>query len=48
MMAQWLERLPHNRKVDGSSPGRVILKTLKMVLAAFSSGAQKMRKEWGS
>ena len=41
VMAQWLERLPHNRKVVGSNPGRV-------VLAAFSSGARYMRKEWGS
>ena len=47
VMAQWLGRLPHNRKVDGSSSGRVIQKTFKMVLAAFSSGARKMRKEWG-
>jgi len=44
----WLEHLPHNRKVVGSSPGRVIQKTLRMVLAAFSSGARHMRKEWGS
>ena len=41
VMAQWLERLPHNRKVVGSSPGRVIPKTFKMVLAAFSSGVDK-------
>ena len=40
VMAQWLERLPHNRKVVGSSPGQVIPKTVKMVLVAFSSGAQ--------
>ena len=46
VMAQWLERLPHNRKVVGSSPGRVIPKTLKMVLTAFLSGARHMRKEW--
>ena len=32
--------------VDGRSPGRVIPMTLNMVLAAFSSGARKMRKEW--
>ena len=29
MIAQLVERLPHNRKVDGSSHGRVIPKTLK-------------------
>ena len=40
VMAQWLECLPHNRKVVGSSPSRVIPKTLKMVLTAFSSGAR--------
>ena len=38
VMAQWLGCLPHNQKVVGSSPGRVIPKTLKMVLTAFSSG----------
>ena len=31
-----VERLPHNRYVVGSSLGRVIPKTLKMVLTAFS------------
>ena len=30
----------------GSSPGRVILKTLKMVLTAFLSGARRKRMEW--
>ena len=40
VMAQWLERLPHSRKFGGSSPGRVIPKTLKMVPAAFSSKAR--------
>ena len=48
VMGQWLEHLPHNQKVMGSSPGRVIPKTLKMVLTAFSSGARHIRKEWGS
>ena len=28
-MAQWLERPSHNRKVVGSSPGRLVPKTLK-------------------
>ena len=28
-MAQWLERLPHNRKVDGSSPGESYQRLLK-------------------
>ena len=40
VMAQWLECLPHNWKIMGSSHGQVIPKTLKMVLTAFSSGAQ--------
>ena len=43
-----VERLPHNRLVVDSSPGRVIPKTLKMVLTAFSSGARLMRMEWDS
>ena len=43
-----VERLPHNRQVMGSSPGRVIPKTLKMVLTGFSSGARCMRMEWES
>ena len=38
VMAQWLEHLPHNRKVMDSRPGPIIPKTLKMVLTAFSSG----------
>ena len=41
-----VERLPHNRKAVGSSPGRVIPKTLKVVLTAFSSGTRHMRMEW--
>ena len=43
-----VERLPHNRYVVGSSPGRVIPKTSNMVLTAFSSGARHMRMEWES
>ncbi len=39
-VAQRLERLPHDREVVGSNPGRVIPKTLKMVPAAFLSGAR--------
>ena len=48
VMVQWLERLSHTWKVVGSSPGRVIPKTLNMVFTAFSSGAQYMRMEWGA
>ena len=43
-----VERLPYNRKVVGSGPGRVIPKILKMVLTAFSSGARNKRMEWES
>ena len=46
-MAQLVERLPHNRKVDGSSHGRVIPKTLKMVLAAFLFWRSKNEKRSG-
>ena len=35
-----VERLLCDREVAGSIPGRVIPKTLKMVLAALSLGAQ--------
>ena len=38
--AQWLEHLPHNWKVMGSSSGQVIPKTFKMIFTAFSSGSQ--------
>ncbi len=37
-VAQWLGCPPHDRKVVGSNPSRVIQKTLKMVPAAFLSG----------
>ena len=47
VMAQLVERLPHNRKVDGSSHGRVIPKTLKMVLAAFLLWRSKNEKGVG-
>ena len=43
-----VERLSPNRLVVGSSPGRSIPKTLKMVLTAFMSGARHMRMEWES
>ena len=47
VMAQLVERPPHNRKVDGSSHGRVIPKTLKMVLAAFLFWRSKNEKGVG-
>ena len=47
VMAQWLERPPHDRDVAGSNPGRVIPKTLNMVLTAFVSGARHSRMEKG-
>ena len=48
VMAQLVERLPHNRKVDGSSHGRVIPKTLKMVLVAFLLWRSKNEKGVGN
>ena len=39
-MAQLVERPLGDREVAGSIPSRVIPKTLKMVLAALSLGAQ--------
>ena len=47
VMAQLVERLPHNRKVDGSSHGRVIPKTLKMVRPAFLFWRSKNEKGVG-
>jgi len=37
---------PVIKLTQGSSPSRVTPKTLKMVLIAFSPGAQHMRMEW--
>ena len=48
MIAQWLEHQLHNWKAAGTSPGRVIPKTLKMISTAFSSGTQCMKMEWES
>ena len=46
-MAQWLERLPHNRKVVGSSPGRVIPKTFKKWYSLASCLAlDKLERSW--
>ena len=39
-MAQLVEHPLYDREVAGSIPGRVISKTLKMVLAALLLGAQ--------
>ena len=47
VMAQLVERPPHNRKVDGSSHGRVTPKTLKMVLAALLFWRSKNEKGVG-
>ena len=47
VMAQWLERPPHDREVAGSNPGLVIPKTLKMVPTAFLSDARHLKNGVG-
>ncbi|KAJ8024657.1 hypothetical protein HOLleu_34618 [Holothuria leucospilota] len=39
-MVKWLEHLTYRQKVWGSTPGRVIPKTLKMEPTAIVLGAQ--------
>ena len=48
MVAQWLERPPHEWEVVGSIPGRVIPKTEDIWDLLPSIGAQHIRLEKGS
>ena len=49
MVAQWLERPPHEREVVGSNPGRVIPKTYNNgTFCLLAIGAQHIRLEKGS
>ena len=50
VMAQWLERPPHDREVAGSNPRpghTVIPQTLKMVPTAFLSDARHLKNGVG-
>ena len=49
MVAQWLERPPHEQEVVGSNPGRVIPKTYNNgTVCLLAIGAQHIRLEKGS
>ena len=48
VMGQWFKRLPHNRKLAGSSLGRAVRKTLKISeLDQIDQKAKLVIADWG-